>query len=736
MRSPQAAAFLLCLASSPALGQDPLPAAKLDEIRGATVLVVAATNAANGGGSGTVIGVNKGSAWIATNRHHFSTLPRVEAKGAGSGPAIAVVFRSGTPAQETKTAEVYAEDADLDLAILRVDAPRAAIKPLEFLDRTGYGLKMPVTFVGYPGKPAFPIQPVGPSTATLAATSSDLIQDPSGLPKRLVFEAIDPGYGGGPAVDSRGRLVGIVVAGKGSVVVPFDQIAPALVPQLGPIASKRKDAAKPEDTGVEVEVPFIDPLGQLKGMNLLYGKADPRAAALRPDAMGNWPSIPSFKSVPLRIVESRAVGSFEVSPSNGLGTDIALQASYTDASSRVRSGPPTRYRLRADMFAPPVATTEPPAAEPTKAATTRPTAPGATASTRKPGPMTKSDEPKGGFGDEPKGGFGESTAAPKATGESIGSEPREVDDLKVTEIKVDAAKVPRCVVWSGDGKSCFVLEKEGLLRRISLDGMVEALRLEVGHSCSWLSQSAAGLVLTLDDIHEVWVVDPATFQVKKKIAVHTVNRAVSSPALSIGFASGKGRGDVAVIDLKAGKGVRVYDAQDFKGQHPGFAHMDVTPDGKYLVTQGGLEQLQRYRIKGTTLTLEGASERIASNGRAVEISPDGYYVALPSGGGNGGGAYTTNVYKITELTKPAIVIKAGAYPQALGFDMKSKLVLGQNNESFLILFKPSGAKIKEYDLGKKSRRRETTKQILVHPDGGKALVLTDLALYLVDYPSP
>src|SRR5205823_6434182 len=131
---------------------------------------------------------------------------------------------------------------------------------------------------------------------------------------------------------------------------------------------------------------------------------------------------------------------------------------------------------------------------------------------------------------------------------------------------------------------------------------------------------------------EVWVVDPATLRVKSKIAVDSVTRAVSSPALSLAFATGDQRGPgvhLAVVNLKTGKVARQYTPQDFDGEMVGFAHIDVTPDGKYLFSQGGIEQLQRYRIKGDKVALEESSERIASNGHAVEISPDGYYVALP-----------------------------------------------------------------------------------------------------------
>jgi hypothetical protein len=72
-------------------------------------------------------------------------------------------------------------------------------------------------------------------------------------------------------------------------------------------------------------------------------------------------------------------------------------------------------------------------------------------------------------------------------------------------------------------------------------------------------------------------------------------------------------------------------------------------------------------------------------------------------------------------------------PQALGFDPGSGIFYAQNHESPLILFRPGGTKFKSYNLTSGQHAKvPATKQILVHPDGGRLLVLTDSVLFFIE----
>ena len=162
-------------------------------------------------------------------------------------------------------------------------------------------------------------------------------------------------------------------------------------------------------------------------------------------------------------------------------------------------------------------------------------------------------------------------------------------DAAITPIAMNGGgEVLPCVCWSKDGASFFTLDKGGTLIRWQAAGLKEAARANLGVGCSWLSLSAEGLVVTASGQQEVWLVDPATLQPQKKIAAPGAIRAVSAPAASLALAGGNGGfgSKVSMIDLKAGQVVQQYP-------NIGFQHAVMSPDGKYLFVQEGIEQLVR-----------------------------------------------------------------------------------------------------------------------------------------------
>lgn len=321
---------------------------------------------------------------------------------------------------------------------------------------------------------------------------------------------------------------------------------------------------------------------------------------------------------------------------------------------------------------------------------------------------------------------------PEAPRTPLGSDPRRVRDAAVTTLKVEAKAVVPCAFWSHDGRAFFVLEGEaGLLRRVATEGLVEERRWEVGRPCTWISPSAEGLLLAVGE-REVWVLDPATFAVRKQIAAPTARVVASAPSLSVAFVTGKRPDALGVIDLKAGKVVREYDPRSFPEQpNVGYNHLVVTPDGKFVFSEG-MERLLRFAVKGDELEFGEASPRIAQNGRRIDVSPDSSLVALPSGGGNyEAGPYTTNVYKVADLATPEVKIASGAYPQALGFDPKAGKIYAQNNADPLIVFGMGGVKESSYKLAARGSS-DSPRQFAVHPDGRKLLASSSSALWYVD----
>ena len=133
---------------------------------------------------------------------------------------------------------------------------------------------------------------------------------------------------------------------------------------------------------------------------------------------------------------------------------------------------------------------------------------------------------------------------------------------------------------------------------------------------------------------------------------------------------------------------------------------------------------------GWDLLQSVAARHVAGSPSAGQF---GYYVALPSGGGNyGQRPYSTNVYKVTDLTRPAIVVESGAYPQAIGFDINAGFLYAQNRDFPLIVFNSTGLKLKEYKLA--PRGGGSTQQFLVDPEGRKLLVLTEKSVDSIELP--
>ncbi|MFL5931543.1 MAG: S1C family serine protease [Gaiellaceae bacterium] len=139
-------------------------------------------------GSGFVVD-DKGD--IVTNDHvvHGASSIRVGFTGGVSYPAT-----------------IVGADPSSDLAVIRVEAPRAALHPLAFDDAGGIRVGDPVYAIGNP----FGLDRT--MTAGIVSATRRDIQSPNGLtiPNAIQTDApINHGNSGGPLLDARGRVVGV-----------------------------------------------------------------------------------------------------------------------------------------------------------------------------------------------------------------------------------------------------------------------------------------------------------------------------------------------------------------------------------------------------------------------------------------------------------------------------------------------------------------------------------------------
>ncbi len=156
---------------------------------GVVTIDVSSQRAGPRGGSGFVIDEN---GYVITNQHVVA--------GADS---LSVRFSSGARAE----AEVVGEDASTDIAVIKVDAPEEALKPLTLGDSDNLEVGDPVIAIGNP-------LDIGISVTTGIVSGLDR---PIRAPNRYTIDgavqtdaAVNPGTSGGPLLDEQGMVVGVI----------------------------------------------------------------------------------------------------------------------------------------------------------------------------------------------------------------------------------------------------------------------------------------------------------------------------------------------------------------------------------------------------------------------------------------------------------------------------------------------------------------------------------------------
>jgi hypothetical protein len=710
-----------------------LPLQVLQDLKAATVFIKVNAGGLSGSGSGFLIQVQGDTGYIITN-HHVAN-PEVDmlraiptfrrghrdvdlqiVKVKLKNVSLTVVFHSGTRQEQALPAEVLATDPFRDLAVLRVRGLEVWPRPIVLEQKTPLIETMPVYILGFPFGQILSLTKGNPAITINKGSVSSVREDEFGNKKLVQIDgAINPGNSGGPVVDEQGRLVGIAVAtikGAGiGLAITTDELLRLFQGRVGGVVIQSRPLAD-DLVQLRFEAQLIDPLNKIRSVALLYRLVDivPPMLPQKPD--GSFDPLSQTQRLDLHLEEQQAVGELTVrrTPETPV---LIFQTTYVNGEGKTRYTQRSVYSLRQT----PGVAQPPPIPNLPGVPPPAPGVPGV---------------PPGELPGTPPVVMGKmeirQTNAPLA---DLGGK---VGDLTYQPLRVNALQMPRCLCWASDGKSFYCLEQTGILRRVAVDGLKETLQAQLGIPANWLTLSHEGLLVASAAVQQVWVLDPQTLQVKRKISVPRVQVVASAPSLSVAFATSKedfADELLSVLDLRSGRIV-----QQYRSRLPnnrvllGYKFPTVTPDGKYLFTLGGLEALHRFRIKGQLLIYEQSSPRIAQNGQAIEVSPDSKLVCLPSGGGNyGANLYSTFIYAVNNLAAPVVVIESGPYPRALGFAPKQKRIYAQNATHQLILFTYKGIKEKEYALP----GADEVRQILPHPAGDKVLLLTRSRLYWIEW---
>lgn len=176
-----------------------------------------------GKGFGSAFCIDTAGVFV-TNDHVVAALPE--------GGTLSLVLRAGESDQKAFPAKVLWRDKDADLALLQIEKTDS-LTPLELGDAHELIETTPVVAFGYPfgtdlalGKNQYP----GVTVSTGHITA---LRKAQGLLQMIQLDAsLNPGNSGGPILNSKGQVIGIVMAGiRGSGInfaIPVNQLQPLI----------------------------------------------------------------------------------------------------------------------------------------------------------------------------------------------------------------------------------------------------------------------------------------------------------------------------------------------------------------------------------------------------------------------------------------------------------------------------------------------------------------------------
>jgi S1-C subfamily serine protease len=367
-----------------------IPAATLQALKDATVLVKAGTARSSVTGSGFLLKVEGETAYVVTSQQVVTAhgqeganppaprgqpqppraAPRPPVPVAPLRPAprrvllkpnVSVVLGSGTPQERAVKADVVAEDTDSDVAVLKIAGVKNLPKAIDMAQRAHLNDAMSIYSLGH-GKPT---ANKTPAVVVARGKVSGLRRDDRG---EIILAQLDGDLAatnsGGPVVDFNGKLVGVGVA-KNKAAFPASELeklvaghATALtvarkvvisnaVDTLGetwPIDNKHRALsvrehhqtapdgmnAKPGDPQVAevlVEGNLFDPMGRLTGVAIQYLKAD---AVKQPPAAGT--RLEGLR-VDLAVADRKARGLVKI-PLQGKNDAYYFQLTYKNGQGQ------------------------------------------------------------------------------------------------------------------------------------------------------------------------------------------------------------------------------------------------------------------------------------------------------------------------------------------------------------------------------------------------------------------
>ena len=207
---------------APALLADPI-----EDVQAATVYIkMLQRGTLIGSGSGFIVQADGDGTYVVTNRHVAAP------EDLGNGLKLVAVLRSGTPQEESQPLELLGLDPVNDLALLRSLPFAAPPRPLRLPDGVEPAVGEELSVVGFPFGKGLVLD--DRKENPVVSVSRVAVQRPYRAQfgvQRMIWTVGNANHGnsGGPVVDSRGRLAGVLVAGLHEVrhgigIIPIEHV--------------------------------------------------------------------------------------------------------------------------------------------------------------------------------------------------------------------------------------------------------------------------------------------------------------------------------------------------------------------------------------------------------------------------------------------------------------------------------------------------------------------------------
>jgi len=336
---------------------------------------------------------------------------------------------------------------------------------------------------------------------------------------------------------------------------------------------------------------------------------------------------------------------------------------------------------------------------------------------------------------------------PEKTGAPLAADKSAPEGAQVTRLKLDAAHLEPCLAWAEGGEAAIVLDRFGLIRRVSIPDLKEEARLNSGRQCAGLAKSKAGLVTYCVEQQELWLLDDKSLELRRRLSFPPVTSLAAAPASALVYVLTRGSQVIQVVDVEKMEVARKWEYQERStadarvkrhersgGLRLEAAQAAVTPDGAWLLVAAD-GSLHRLKISGNDLAYEEAGPAFAHGGR-LEVSADSKYatIALAFGHTLPPGAPRVDgnpilIFKIEDLQGPVITLVTKRGASAVAFDREARKLYTAEEGKLLVSFTPKGERAAVFDADPAAG---SPRQFLVHPSGRRLFILNDAGLYWME----